>query len=202
LTISPVGTVTLHKQNYEQLPEIVRVLSKLGIFVGVNVIHWNKDGNYDFFPNKSDLNDFTFEETHIEKLKKIFLDSAAIPDALIQNKEMLNPRLVPHMIKTDWHCNGDPYRGPTIDSDGSLRCCGYRKGERASQYHIFEMPKYFGSYLRAVELDANECPGCFWSYPWLFRYWENHSAEFGKRMFVNHARPELPESKWSKRKVE
>jgi len=196
------GTVTLHKQNYYQLPEIVRHLSEIGVSVGVNVIHYNKDGNYDFFPEKEFLNDFLFTEAHIEDLKKIFLETTAIKGALIQNKEMLQqPNLIKHMIKTDWHCQGNPYGGPTIDSDGSLRCCGYRKGERASQYHIFEMPKYFGPYLKAVYDDAMKCPGCFWSYPHMFHYWENHSPEFGKKVFARHARPELPESKWSKRKI-
>jgi MoaA/NifB/PqqE/SkfB family radical SAM enzyme len=196
------GTVTLHKQNYWQLPEIVKGLSELGIFVGVNVIHHNKDGKFDFFPEKEFLNDYLFEEVHIKDLKKIFLETTAIPNALIQNKEMLQPNLVRHMIRTDWHCNGDPYGGPTIDSDGSLRCCGYRKGERASQYTIFDLPKRLSGYLQAIFLDAKECPGCFWSYPWMYRYWQNRSDSFGKKVFINHAGLDIPVEQWSKRKVE
>ena len=197
------GTVTLHRQNYRQLPDIVRSLSQIGVFVGVNVIHWNKDGNFDFFPKKEFLSEYLFEDVHIRKLKKIFSEVVAIPGALIQNKEMLmNEKLVKHMVRTDWHCRGNPYHGPTIDSDGSLRACGYRKGRRASQFTIFDLPKLFPNYLKAVHDDAMECPGCFWSYPVMFHYWENHSPEFGKKVFANHARPELPESKWSKRRTD
>ena len=197
------GTVTLHKQNYQQLPEIVRSLSEIGVFVGINVIHWNKDGDFDFFPEKQFLNEYLFTEAHVRKLQKIFLETTEIKGALIQNKEMLmNPKLVEHMVHTDWHCRGNPYSGPTIDSDGSLRTCGYRKGRYASQFTIFEMPKLFPNYLKAVHDDAMECPGCFWSYSWMFHYWERHSPKFGKRVFANHARPELPESKWSKRRTD
>jgi len=196
------GTVTLHKQNYYQLPEIVRGLSELGIFVGVNVIHHNKDGDFDFFPKKEFLNEFLFTEAHVRKLQKIFLETVAIEGALIQNKEMLmNPILVKHMVRTDWHCRGNPYDGPTIDSDGSLRCCGYRKGRYASQFTIFEMPKLFPNYLKAVYDDAMECPGCFWSYPWMAAYWRNNPS-FAKKVFVNHAGVDIPKDKWSKRRVQ
>jgi len=176
----------------------------MGVFIGVNVIHWNKDGKFDFFPDAFDLidNGFLFNKHDVPDLREVFEKLYANSDALIQNKEMLNPLLADKLIETDWHCRGNPYGGPTIDSDGSLRCCGYRKGERASQYHIWEMPKKFRYYMMAVEADAMDCPGCFWSYPWMYKYWEKKNIHFGKKVFVNHARPELSKNKWSKRKVE
>ena len=198
------GTVTINKHNFKQLPEIVEDLSKMKVFIGVNMIHYNKDGKFDFFPNAFDLmqEGFLFNKNDSNDLREVFHKCYTNPDALIQNKEMLNPLLVDKMIDTNWHCRGNPYNGPTIDSDGSLRCCGYRKGERASQYHIFEMPKKFQFYLKAVEADALECPGCFWSYPWMAAYWKTRNIKFGKKVFVQHARPELSEDKWSKRKIE
>jgi len=196
------GTVTIHKQNYTQLPEIVENLSQIDVFIGVNVIHWNKDNGFDFFPHSKNIRDFLFSKRDIPKLQKIFENVLGIKDALIQNREMLNPNLVPHLIKTDWHCRGNPYGGPTIDSDGMLRCCGYRKGKQASQYSIFDLPKSFDSYMKAVEADALECPGCFWSYPYLYKFWEGRNGNFIKKAFVNHARPDIPREKWSIRIVE
>jgi hypothetical protein len=56
--------------------------------------------------------------------------------------------------------------------------------------------------LKAVYEDAIECPGCFWSYPYLYKYWEGQNEDFGKKAFIKHARPDIPEEKWSDRRVE
>jgi len=181
------GTVTVSKRNFKLLPEIVNTLSSIGVFVGINVIHHNKDGKFDFFPEKDFLKEYLFTKREVEPLKKIFKEVQQMEGALVQNIEMVKPELVEHMIATDWHCRGNPYGGPTIDSDGSLRCCGYRKGERASRFSIFDMPNSFDHYMQAVEKDARECPGCFWSYPWMYKYWEKR-PEFGKAVFINHAK--------------
>jgi MoaA/NifB/PqqE/SkfB family radical SAM enzyme len=195
------GTITVNKQNYKQLPEVVQDLTAMGVFIGVNVIHWDKDGKFDFFPPADSLKDFMFDEKDVRRLQDIFTLARSVEGALIQNKEMLMPSLVPHMIKTDWHCKGDPYGGPTIDSDGSLRCCGYRKGERSSQYSIFDLPREFPLYKKAVMTDALNCPGCFWSYPWMYHYWLKRGADFGKKVFANHAGRTIPVERWSQRRI-
>ena len=51
-----------------------------------------------------------------------------------------------------------------------------------------------------IEVFQVNCPGCFWSYPWLFHYWQDRSDEMGKKVFVEHAGEHIEENKWSKRK--
>jgi len=196
------GTVTVHRQNYDMLPEIVHDLSKAGIFTGINVIHWNKDGEYDFFPGAEEIEDFLFDSSDKKPLEQAFMRTLDVKGGLIQNREMLHPRLIPHMIKIDWHCRGNPYGGPTIDSDGRLRCCGYRKGDRASQFRIFDLPAKFDAYMKAVKADADRCPGCFWSYPWMNTYWRKTNPEFGRMVFTQHAGATIPKEKWSRRRIE
>jgi len=195
------GTVTVHKKNYQYLPEIVRDLHDNGVFCGVNFIHWNKDGGFDFFPTKKHLSGYLFEtDKELRKLEEVINEVKKMRNT-IQNFEMLDYSVDHIAGDMDWHCKGDPYGGPTIDSDGQLRCCGYRKGILTPQFSIFDLPERIDDWREAVRKDSLECPGCFWSYPWMYRYWEK-DREFGKNVFVNHAGKHIDSNTWSKRMVE
>jgi len=195
------GTITVHKMNYEYLPELVKLLTDMGVFIGINFIHWDKDGGYDFFPKKEEIQELLFTEEDLPKLWKVLLKVVAMPN-LVQNIEMLTNALMKDLTGMGWHCNGDPYGGPSVDADGTLRVCGYRKGERTSKFSIWDLPEKESEWKEAVKKDAMDCPGCFWSYPWMYRYWKEHNLEMGTRVFVKHAGEHIPESKWKKRKIE
>uniref|UniRef100_A0A6M3KKT7 Radical SAM superfamily protein n=1 Tax=viral metagenome TaxID=1070528 RepID=A0A6M3KKT7_9ZZZZ len=195
------GTITLNKQNYRHLPNVVNQLQTLKAFCGINFIHWNKDGEYDFFPTSNELKEWMLDGSDIDKIQRI-IDRDILPyPNTIQNLEMLNENVF-QMAGMGWHCEGDPYGGPTTDSDGSLRCCGYRKGKRTPQISIFDLadPKMIEVWKDAVHIDAMKCPGCAWSYPWMYRYWQNEDPEFGNKVFINHAGKHI--RNWSRRRVE
>ena len=195
------GTVTVGRHNFKQLPHIVRDLYNLEAFCGINFIHWNKDGKYDFFPTKDELRKFTFNDKTVKKeLQKVLNAVKAMPNT-VQNIEMLDVS-VDVLTNLTWHCQGDPYGGPTVDANGSLRCCGYRKGERTPKFSIFDLPSKLSDWKEAVYLDAKECPGCIWSYPWMYKYWRDRNPEFGKKIFSVHAGKHIPKSNWSRRKFE
>ncbi len=194
------GTVTVHKGNYELLPQLISDLSDLGVFIGINFIHWNSDNNFDFFPSKKEISTLLFTPDDIPKLQQV-MDNIVQEPKLVQNSEML-AESVDKLTNMGWHCQGNPYGGPTIDSDGTLRVCGYRKGEYTPKFTIFDLPEKIKEWEHAVHLDAMNCPGCAWSYPWMFHYWTKRDSQFGNKVFVKHAGKNIEEKNWSTRKIE
>lgn len=194
------GTITVHRNNLHYLPKLVTQLSDLGVFVGINFIHWNSDGKFDFFPQKEEIQHLLFDPTDYPYLDSI-LDQVLKKPGLLQNPQFL--QLPAKTLATmGWHCNGDPYGGPTIDSDGKLRCCGYRRGTHTPKFSIFDLPEKEAEWKEAVRMDAMECPGCCWSYPWMTHYWQQVNPELGKAVFTKHGGDHIPEEKWSKRKLQ
>lgn len=194
------GTVTVHKGNYIYLPQLIKECTDLGVFIGINFIHWNSDGNFDFFPNKGDIQELLFTKEDHVPLRRV-LDKVLENPGLLQNPQYISNTIpIETMVNMGWHCKGDPYGGPTIDSDGSLRVCGYRKGKYTSQFSIFDLPDKKEEWKLAVEKDASECPGCYWSYPWMTQYWKEKNPELGNKVFSSHAGEHIPKEKWSKRK--
>ncbi len=195
------GTITLHRKNIDHVLQLVDLLSWMEVFIGINFIHWNKDGGFDFFPDRKEIEDLLFKEEDYERLSIILRTVKLHPHHTIQNPEFISQDV--HILANmGWHCNGNPYGGPTIDADGTLRCCGYRRGKNTPVMKIFDLPGREHIWKEAVREDAMNCPGCAWSYPWMFHYWEGINPEMGKKVFVKHAGKHIDENKWSKRKIE
>lgn len=195
------GTITVNALNYHFVQDTVLDLYDHDIFCGINFIHYNKDGGFDFFPKKKDMKEFLFDTPEKRRgLKNIISEIADLPNT-VQNFEMIKEP-IEMFLDMEWHCKGDPYGGPTIDASGALRCCGYRKGKRTSKFHIFDLPERIDDWREAVYADAMDCCGCGWSYPIMYHYWSDHDKEFGRKIFANHAGKHIPESKWSRRNLE
>jgi MoaA/NifB/PqqE/SkfB family radical SAM enzyme len=178
------ATITVHKLNYQHLPILIKQLQETKVNININFIQWNNGGGFDFFPSFKSMNQLMFSENDYPKLR-IILDEVLQNTEFIQNPQMLLLSF-PEMLGMKWHCQGNPYGGPTIDSDGFLRVCGYRKGKYTSKFSIFDLPSKTEAWQQAVYTDAMECPGCSWSCPWMFHFWEEHDAEQGKQVFINH----------------
>lgn len=201
-TLDTQGTMTVHKKNYQELPSVIASLTALGVFIGVNFIHWDKDGGFDFFPGRDELRAFLFTDEDIPEVLSILQIVLQSPGNL-QNPEFLQAVIqTPELLQMQWHCGGDPYGGPTVDADGSLRCCGYRKGDETPKFSIFDLPEKHKEWKRAVFNDAMRCPGCFWSYSWMFHYWNTQDEEFGKKVFTKHAGKHIEKIHWTTRKIE
>lgn len=177
------ASITIHKKNVRFLSSIVNELSELGVFSAINLIHWDKDGKYDFFPTKEEISDIVLNSDCAEILIEEFNKVKKRP-GLAQNVDMLDSP-IEEMLGLLWHCGGNPYGGPTIDSDGKLRVCGYRRGKYTPKFSIFDLPQRMDEWRTAVEKDAKECPGCFWPCPWMY----HHMQEFGIERFTKHAAP-------------
>jgi MoaA/NifB/PqqE/SkfB family radical SAM enzyme len=178
------ATVTVSKNNFRFLPKIISNLDKLGVYSNINFVHWDKDNSFDFFPGKDEMQSYIIKPEEYDELRNV-LDEVKQNGILVQNRQMLDMD-VNRLVEMEWHCKGDPYGGPTIDADGSLRVCGYRKGERTSKFNIFDLPKYGEQWEQAVYEDAMDCPGCSWSCPWMYQYWNNLDPNTGTEVFTKH----------------
>jgi len=197
------GTITVHRRNIAYIGLIVQQLSKLGIFAGINLIHWSKDHQYDFFPPEEDMKDYLFKEQDYIVVTSVFKSLLEESNLLIYNPEYLQAIVDnPKLIGMGWHCQGNPYDGPTIDADGTLRVCGYRKGTRTPKFTIFDLPEKTEEWKEAVRLDAMDCPGCIWVCPFIHHYWKEKDPAMGEKVFTSHAGEHIDKSKWSKRRVE
>lgn len=196
------GTITIHRKNLHYVELVVKELTQLGIFAGLNLIHWSKDKKYDFCPPEEDMKDFLFRPWEYPVVTTLF-EKLLKGDYLIYNPEYLEAIIAkPELIYMGWHCQGNPYDGPTIDADGSLRVCGYRKGTRTPNFTIFDLPEKTQEWQEAVRLDAMECPGCIWVCPFIHHYWKETDPVMGEKVFTSHAGTHIDEKKWSKRKTE
>jgi MoaA/NifB/PqqE/SkfB family radical SAM enzyme len=186
------GTITINRSNKLLVLKTLEELTKYGIFTAINFIHWDK-GGFDFFPPRSEIEDLMLDPTYIP-------EGILQSPGLLQNPQMFTKENIHLLIQMGWHCLGDPYGGPTIDADGSLRCCGYRAGERTSKLTIFDLPNNLDLWKRSVSLDCFDCPGCGWSFPWQYKFWEGQ--KFANQVFIKHAGKHIKEELWSKRKLE
>lgn len=182
------GTATISMENVDLLPEIVQELDDMGIWVGYNFIHWAQDGGYDFFPSREYLDKYIIERKSFPRVEKSFRQV----QSLIERGAMVQPPLeyLEDFFESgwdlSWHCSVPIL---SIDPDGHLRTCGYRRGNRTRAHTIFELGAGYScqAFLDDWYKDMSECPGCYWSYPWMNEYWLARDPDLGKEVFRAHA---------------
>jgi MoaA/NifB/PqqE/SkfB family radical SAM enzyme len=193
------ATITIHRKNIKFVPEIIREATEMGIPTGINFIHYNKDGGFDFFGTAGDLKDYVFQEEDRDDFLEV-MSTIKANLGMLQSTPQLELTF-DEVVSMGWHCKGNPYGGPTIDADGTLRVCGYRKGTRTPKYTIFDLPEKENEWREAVRMDAMECPGCSWSYPYMTHYWECRDDDFGKKVFNDHAGLHIAKEQWAERRI-
>jgi len=182
------GTITLSNINLDEVVDLLRTLTKNHIWGAVNSLHWDIDGEYDFFPSKEHLKDFiiTDEKKFLklcEELKELTING----EIMIQNPPEYFDALARYGLNMGWHCT-QPYV-ITVDADGSLRLCGYRRGKRVTKFSIFDLvdEKKFEEYRQVWKEESQECPGCFWSYWWMAEnFIFTDQKEYGTKVFQTH----------------
>lgn len=199
-TVDCQGTITISVDNLRHVVDTIKELSFMGVDVGLNFIH-SDTGGFDFFPPEKEIDGLLINphnEEHRKHLLRLYryLRKGRRGTHRVQNTEDTLTLLAKVFStysdvgsrNTCWHCDGDPYGGPSIDADGSLRCCGYRKGTRTSKLSVFDLAsdKGVSNWRESVAADCAKCPGCTWSYPRLYKRYKDDPC-FGKQVFVNHA---------------
>ena len=181
------GTITISKINTGRIAEVIRMLTNEGIWCGANTIHWDVDGGFDFFPERKKIEHLLLTQKEIsrdaEHIKSLYLTG----ELAIQNPPEYWDAWEEYGVNLSWHCNFPQIL--TVDADGSMRCCGYRKGTYSSAMNIFDLPNQLDNYWEAWQRDQLECPGCFWSYPWMAEHLlvKESDKNYGLEVFQAHA---------------
>jgi len=178
-------TITLSKINLDKVTDLLEVLTKNKIWAGFNIIHWDKDGKYDFFPPKEMLSEFviTNKDKFLEvcsQLKKFTQQRTY----MIQNPPEYFDALAKYGLELSWHCK--ELCVFSVDADGSLRLCGYRKGEKVPKFTIFDLTtkSKFQEFERVWKEESKQCPGCFWGYYWQAEHClETNKEGYGEKVF-------------------
>lgn len=182
------ASVTISDRNIDEVEDMVKTLTENKVWSGLNTIHWNKDGKYDFFPPKKDIEDLIIKDT--DKLKRVcnnLKEKTISGEYMIQTPTEYFDAIVEHGLDMSWHCSLPLMI--TVDSDGSLRLCGYRAGEDFKKFNILDMDskEKLQEYHAQWDKEKDDCPGCFWACWWQAEQTvKGGDEEFGKELFQSH----------------
>ena len=180
------ATLTLHKKNISVCENVVKFFSQRGIWSEINVIHWNLDGGFDFFPER--MEEFILEDTsELRKLVHDLVEGMRRKEYLIHSPPEYLLGIPIYGLNQSWHCKNT--RILTIDCDGYLRTCGYRPGRRLSSYTIFDLGDKLtlDEYVALWKLDSSECSGCYWAYTWFVEsFYDQYGTEIADRVLQEH----------------
>jgi len=182
------GTITLSSINLDEVIDLLRTLTKNNIWGAVNSLHWDIDGGYDFFPSKKRLGNLVITDEKkflalCKELKRLTING----EIMVQNPPEYFDALAKYGLNMGWHCT-QPYI-VTVDSDGHLRLCAYRRGKRVPEFTIFDLEndKKFEEYKKVWKEESQECPGCFWSYFWMAEnFIFTNQEEYGTKVLQTH----------------
>jgi MoaA/NifB/PqqE/SkfB family radical SAM enzyme len=170
------GCMTFSKKNLAMLYENVVEMLENNIFPSLNLLHYNMDGEMGYLCDYKNVKDILIGKGEIPELKhQIELILSLDDDVyLLDNARRAYLKNLYNSLDllTEYfhHCGGEPFDGPTIDADGYLRCCAYRRGTRTPKFSIFDLQENINEWKRAVFYDALECPGCYWECNFIYKY--------------------------------
>lgn len=177
------ASITVTKKNIKYVPQTLKEVTDLGCFADVTFVNWDIDGGLDFCASKESMKDLVFDgnnDADIDQVLDLLTAITLVDNPKLQNYDLLNNLEISELAFMKWHCKGEPCGGPTIDCDGTLRCCAYRKGTRTPHIKIFDLlsKDWIEQWQNAVKADAEDCPGCSWSCGQMYQYHKNDPEYF------------------------
>ena len=159
---------TVHKDNADLVKLVYSDAEEIGAYVSYNFLNYATDDQFDFFPGKDVLGSWRVSPEQYDHIRDWVL--TRLWKGRFYIWEPFGIHTFSEMTRMTWHCKGNPYGGPTVDFDGTLRVCGYRKGKRCSELKIWDLSSRSGveKWREAVHKDAMDCPGCSWSCPMVY----------------------------------
>jgi len=160
-----VACITVTRKNIEEIPQLVKTLSKRGIWSIISMINVGKKG-FQYSSPEHKMKDLLFK-SNTEDIQFLNGISAELIDMKQSGKYLMHDEIVnfeawpKYAITQDWHCS--KFVKFTVDADGSLLCCVDWHGKK--NYNILEMNRdsRFENFLKEFYFDTSECPGCNWS---------------------------------------
>jgi len=169
------ATFTLANYNVDQLSSIVRKLSFEEIFVDVNVLHYKPEG-LDYFDFFSEYSKFFVPKRDVV-LKKQLEEIIEMIDSPLG--KYIQP---PKEYFRDIYLYGVEQRHKwiygmgsiSIDSDGSMRVCAYRKfvDYKVTIFDIMRSKEKLEEFVDRKYKEMLFCAGCFWECIWMLDYSE------------------------------
>lgn len=159
--------ITVHNKNLSHIPEIIQYCADNvpNVLLCINSIEWAHDNTFDFFSRKEEMPDLIIPDSRkdevIDMLQTV-LYMTRNQNIHLQNTDLGLIDWVNHYDKLDYVCNG--LAGLALDCDGSLRKCGYSKGNLMPNYRIEDFLTEKEEILFNWYVDCYKCKGCHWSY--------------------------------------
>lgn len=193
-----VACTTIHNQNLEHVPDLVRRLSREGIWCIATMIQGGLQADHDYASPKDSIKELLFTEKDVPRLEKVrseliglikdgaLLDWAVCPDYM---------RIWSNPLVRDfrWHCTRQPGM-LKVDADGSIRCCTGRRGQIVPKYKVWELEDEtkFDLILNDFQRDIALCVGCSWTAEWACE----EMAKKDRVLFEKIARHEVTIGAW------
>jgi len=155
-------TITIDKTNLEELPDLVKFLTKNKTWAEITPVIFGKNKNYDYAASFDVLKKRLFTKKDIPKIKKIMLKMVEMKKEgyLIHNTDNYLLNWSKYVVKQQWKC-GYPIN-LVFDADGSARLCLHVKGKRVVKHNIKDFN--FDDFLKDWYKDFKElCKGCYWN---------------------------------------
>lgn len=185
------ATITISRQNHRYVLPLIKYLNEQGMWVAINTLHWDIDGGFDFFPPRAALEHDMLTADEMRQLAEEIKDAQQRGEIALQNPPGYMDAMAEHGKQHSWHCSKPVIY--SVDPDGTMRCCGYRRGAESPGIHVFDLETDEGdaAYWQTWRNDSAACPGCLWSYWWQAEDQLTPAAtegdDFGHRFFQYHA---------------
>lgn len=189
--------ITISRMNLEMLYDMIVWLKENKVRdsrwkVAYNYVEWNH-GDKDFMVDKEGASAWWIGEedrelwTQVVSKVEVFWDTE--PFGQVVKGYLGNWDAVFNQNVRYWELFGFHVENVGVDSDGSLRTCGYRKGNIGlSVFDLRSDPEQVWERWRE---DVRKCKGCYWVFPYLLanvgvdivlyssQYWKNKYREAG-----------------------
>lgn len=154
-----VGNMIITKNNFKEIPDIIKLLTKYGIWSIVGLVH---SGEQDFWRFRSNCPELMIGKEEANWISEKLLEMVDSNYMIHNVREYF--QLLPKYYKLDWYCGSELYY-LTIDTDGSFMACPDFLGEHFSKLNIFNYIKEKYKIIEEVwKQDVKKCPGCFYNH--------------------------------------
>ena len=158
---------TVHRQNLDRVVDILLWCQDNipGVQSSLNLIEWDREGGFDFFAPPEAMKSLLWTGTEEEKERVRRMAEGVVylsrtEGMIIQTPDSYLIGLEERYTELGGCCGG--VVGPAVDCDGTMRVCGYAKGEHCPSFDVMDLEYSLGSFLENWAMDLDDCPGCQW----------------------------------------
>ncbi len=159
-------SMAISKDNIEEIPEMVRQNTSVGIWTSFDPLHWSKGQPESKCPPFKDVESAIVKPGDEEVIRNVMtelLDMKKAGYLIHPSRKVLEMWMQPENIfKHNWKCFTSWL---TIEADGTVYGCDdYQPPEFKGRYNITDFDlETFKDFREEWNFAIKKCPGCFWS---------------------------------------